>query len=112
MPWTSGVELNLALDICETTPEACFERLALAVGWGSTRGGPGGPPAHTEAGGALSRFINRDLYRLAALSWMMPLPASLSMSDTVAESDAFAWSVSPSVKACRRFLMARRSLVR
>src|SRR5262245_57432285 len=37
---------------------------------------------------AASRFARRDLYRPAALRWMMPRPAILSMMDTVSPSRA------------------------
>lgn len=58
------------------------------------------------------RFVMRDLYRPAALSWMMPLPDILSMSDTVWLRAALAAVVSPVSIAARMDFSAVRSFER
>ena len=58
------------------------------------------------------RFTSRDLYRPAALSWMMPLPDILSMSENVSLSAVWAAFVSPVSMALRMAFSPLRSLER
>lgn len=59
-----------------------------------------------------SRLASRDLYRAAALSWMMPLADIVSISEIVPLNADRASSVFPSSSAARNDRNARRRRVR
>ena len=89
---------DLALKTSGGDPRVLLERLIVELcatgGSDGLRRGRGRRPAPTSPSPCCSRFCIRDLYRAAALSWMMPLPAILSMSDTVSGNCPLAPSTS------------------
>ena len=59
-----------------------------------------------------NRLASRDLYRAAALSWIMPLADILSISEIVPLNADWASSVLPSSSADRNDFSVRRRRVR
>src|SRR5262249_49332645 len=75
------------------------ERRGGVLWWAGERGRPG----YFAAASELTLRVSRLLYRAAALSWITPFFAALSIWPTVPDRSDFAVLASPSAMAARSF---------